>query len=117
MSYVLISLGAIAGAISRYQIDAWLKPQITAAFPWPTLLINVTGSFLIGLLANTLGENNDMRLLLMVGFCGAYTTFSTYSLEIVRLLQSGNAATALAYVAASALLAPLACYVGYVITR
>jgi fluoride exporter len=117
MNYVWISLGAIAGAISRYQIDAWLRPQIDSAFPWPTLLINVTGSFIIGLLANSLGQDNTMRLLLMVGFCGAYTTFSTYSLEIIRLIQSGNVATAMTYLALSALVAPLGCYLGYTISR
>jgi fluoride exporter len=118
MTYLYISLGAIAGAISRYQIDALLRPQISSAFPWPTLVINVSGSFLIGILASLLPDRADLRLLLMVGFCGSYTTFSTYSLEIVKLMQSGKASVAIAYLLVSAVLAPLACYLGYlVVTR
>jgi fluoride exporter len=116
MSYLYISLGAIAGAISRYQIDAWLRPQISSSFPWPTLLINVSGSLLIGMLASLLPDRSDLRMLLMVGFCGSYTTFSTYSLEIVKLLQTGKASVAIVYLALSAVVAPLACYLGYTLT-
>jgi fluoride exporter len=116
MTYLYISLGAIAGAISRYQIDAWIRPQISSSFPWPTLLINVSGSLLIGMLASLLPDRNDLRLLLMVGFCGSYTTFSTYSLEIVKLMQTGKASMAISYLVLSALLAPIACYLGYILT-
>jgi fluoride exporter len=116
MTYLFISLGAIAGAVSRYQIELWLKPQLSASFPWPTFLINVTGSLLIGMLANLLPDRSDLRLLLMVGFCGSYTTFSTYSLEIVKLLQSGNASVAIGYLVLSAITAPIACYLGYAFT-
>jgi fluoride exporter len=116
MSYLYISLGAIAGAISRYQIDLWAKPMTIVNFKWSTLFINVSGSFLIGVLANVLPADQNLRLLLMVGFCGAFTTFSTYSLEIVVMLQSGRIAAALGYLAASAVLAPLACYLGYAIS-
>ena len=115
MSYLYISLGAVLGALSRYQLDRWFV-QPVSGFPWTTLAINVTGSFLIGLFANALPDRSDLRLLAMVGFCGSYTTFSTYSLEIVKLLQSGNPSVALIYLAASAVLAPLACYVGYSLT-
>ena len=114
MSYLYISLGAVLGALSRYQLDRWFS-QPVSGFPWTTLAINVTGSFLIGLFANALPARSDLRLLTMVGFCGSYTTFSTYSLEIVKLLQSGNPSVALIYLAASALLAPLACYAGYLL--
>jgi fluoride exporter len=116
MTYLYISLGAIAGAISRYQIDAWLRPQISSSFPWPTLLINVSGSLLIGMLASLLPDRNDLRLLLMVGFCGSYTTFSTYSLELVKLMQTGKASIGISYLVLSALLAPIACYLGFVLT-
>jgi fluoride exporter len=116
MTYLYISLGAIAGAISRYQIDAWIRPQISSSFPWPTLLINVSGSLLIGMLASLLPDRNDLRLLLMVGFCGSYTTFSTYSLEIVKFMQTGKASMAISYLVLSALLAPIACYLGYILT-
>lgn len=116
MTYVLLSIGAIAGAITRYQLDAWSKAWLVTGFPWSTFLINVTGSFLIGLLANLLPERGDLRVFLMVGFCGSYTTFSTYSLEIVRQIQSGLTGSAILYLLASAIVAPLACFIGYLIT-
>ncbi len=116
MPYIYLSLGAIMGAISRYQIDSWLRPHAASGFPWPTFLINVTGSLLIGMLANLLPDRSDLRLLLMVGFCGSYTTFSNYSLEIVSMMQSGKASVAIAYLALSAIAAPVACYLGYLLT-
>lgn len=116
MIYLYLSLGAIAGAISRYEIDRWFSPMTTQGFPWHTFAINISGSFLIGLLAPVLTDQRELRILLMTGFCGAYTTFSAYSLEIVRSMQAGRIGMSLSYLALSALLAPLACFVGYTIT-
>ena len=116
MTYLYISVGALMGAISRYQIDLWLRPRFEPGLPWPTLLINVTGSFVIGMLANLLPDRPDLRLLLMVGFCGSYTTFSTYSLEIVTLMRSGKPSVAIVYLVLSAILTPIACYFGHLLT-
>lgn len=75
-----------------------------AALPWPTLLVNVGGSLLLGVLVKALpewGASLEVRALLTVGFCGSFTTFSTFGYETVALLQSGQHAQALGYVAAS----------------
>lgn len=117
MSYLYVSVGAVIGALSRYQIDLWSRSLTLGNFKWSTFLINVTGSFLIGLFANVLPANDNVRLLLMVGFCGSYTTFSAYSLETLVMLQAGKLAPAIGYIALSAVLAPVACYVGYLLSR
>jgi CrcB protein len=81
----------------------------SAGFPWGTLVVNVTGSFVIGFLvrygAGSAGLSVELRAGLMGGFCGAYTTFSTYSYETLVLLQSGSYGRATAYAMGSVLLA------------
>jgi CrcB protein len=81
------------GAPARYLLDAMVSDRTAGAFPWGTFVINVTGSFLLGLLIG-LGLHHGLpkpaRLILGVAFCGAYTTFSTFSFETVRLLEAGD---------------------------
>lgn len=114
MTYFLIAVGAVTGAISRYEVDRWAmswNPHL--GFPWGTFIINISGSLLIGVLANALPLDARSRLLLMVGFCGSFTTFSTFSLEIVKLIMTGQHAIALGYVALSVVGGPVVCYAGY----
>lgn len=90
---LFVGLGGGAGAICRYLVG--LLPVLQrGAFPLPTLLINVAGSFLIGLIAQRAGSPAGMDphllLLLKVGFCGGFTTFSTFSLESLTLLEEGR---------------------------
>ena len=118
MTYLLIGMGAVAGAILRYRIDVWAmgwnpRPGI----PWGTFLINMTGSLLIGILFGAIPAESKARMLLMVGFCGSYTTFSTYSLEVVRLFDSGQFALATSYALASIVAGPVLCLVGYWIAK
>ena len=86
------------------------------AFPWGTLLINVTGSFLIGALAESFALKWDAsqttRILLVVGVCGGYTTFSTFSLDVVTLVNRGEAVAAGLYIAGSVILSIAALYAG-----
>jgi fluoride exporter len=100
-----VAAGGALGAVARYLINisplqTYLKP-----FPLPTFLINVSGSFLIGFLLILLGErlqvNENLRLALMVGFLGAFTTFSTFELEIWELIRESNYTTALLYLVLS----------------
>ncbi len=91
---LLISAGAILGANARYWIGDWSAQKWGAAFPFGTVLINMTGSFLIGLFL-TLATERFMidprwRLLIAVGFLGAYTTFSTFSFESFSLINRGQ---------------------------
>lgn len=114
MNYLWIALGAVAGALTRYRIDLWAQswnPHI--GFPWGTFIINVSGSFLLGLFAGGLTGYKELSLLLMIGFCSSYTTFSTFSLEIVRLMQQGENATAIVYLASSVVAGPICCLLGY----
>ncbi len=87
---VLIGLGGFFGAISRYLLSGWMQ-HFVPHYPIGTLTVNVLGSFLIGFLALFLQEHADVayRMVIVTGFLGALTTFSTFSYESVTLLQSG----------------------------
>jgi CrcB protein len=108
VAYVWISVGAVLGANARYLVAVWAAERISAAFPYGTLAINVTGSFLLGLFLGLLAErapaDPTLRLLLAVGFCGSYTTFSTFSFETIDLLRGGQWAAAGGYIVGSILL-------------
>jgi CrcB protein len=113
MNTILVMLGGAVGAAARYQIGT-LAPR--AAFPWATLLVNIVGGLLMGLLVAR-EPSDQLRLLLGVGVLGGFTTFSAFSLETVTLMQRGAAGTALAYVAASVLGACVALWAGLTIGR
>lgn len=91
---ILISIGAIFGANARYWLGTWISEKLGSAFPFGTLIINVTGSFLIGLFMTLATErfliDPRWRFLVVVGFLGAYTTFSTFSYESFNLLSKGQ---------------------------
>jgi len=93
-NFLLISIGAILGANTRYWIGDWAAQKWGAAFPYGTLLINASGSFLLGLFMTLATERLMLdprwRLLVAVGFLGAYTTFSTYTYESFNLLYKGQ---------------------------
>ncbi|HEX7242479.1 MAG TPA: fluoride efflux transporter CrcB [Longimicrobiaceae bacterium] len=107
MSLLWVALGGAAGALARFGVGSWAGPWDGTRFPWATFGINLAGSLLLGFLLSALpgrpGET-ELRLLLGVGFCGAFTTFSTFGWETVLLLRGGAPATALAYAAGSVLL-------------
>src|SRR5512135_3117077 len=94
MDYLIIGAGGFVGAITRYIIAIWIGQRWGRSFPLGTFIINVTGSFLIGLLMTLMTEkiieNPQWRLLLVVGFLGAYTTFSTFEYETGALLKDGE---------------------------
>ncbi len=94
MNYLIIGAGGFVGAITRYVLAVWIGERWGRSFPLGTFVINITGSFLIGLLmtlmAERFTENPQWRLLLVVGFLGAYTTFSTFEYETGALLQDGE---------------------------
>lgn len=113
---IAISLGAIAGALSRYYIGGWLQGW-SNGFPVGTLVVNVTGCFVLGLLAvlsvgRTVMLPPDARLLLATGFLGSYTTFSSYELDTAHLLRDRSLPLAVLYWAGSAVLGLLAVHLG-----
>jgi CrcB protein len=111
-----VGLGAFAGANARYVIGLVWARLVTTPFPGHTLFINVSGSFLLALIIGLLGERyqtaHPFRLLLTVGFCGGFTTFSTFAVEAVALLRAGEQGQAIVYIAASVGLSIFAAVVG-----
>jgi CrcB protein len=107
MKYVLfIALGGAGGAVSRHLLANWVYRALDGIFPFGTLLVNMLGSIAIGVLYVILVErpffHPDWRGVLIVGFLGAFTTFSTFSIETISLLESGHTALAGAYMLGSA---------------
>jgi CrcB protein len=99
-----LSAGGIAGTLARYWIGSWVAARMRTVFPYGTFLINVSGSFTLGLLMGLVDRGiltPALRLMLAVGFCGAYTTFSTFVYETLRLVQNGSVLFAVLNVAGS----------------
>ncbi|MDQ2740723.1 MAG: fluoride efflux transporter CrcB [Chloroflexota bacterium] len=109
MRLLLVLLGGALGSGARYGVALWAAARFGPAFPWGTLMVNVAGSFLIGLLAtlaNELGRiGPEGRVFLLVGVLGGFTTFSSFSLETVRLMEHNEPARALANILVSLFLA------------
>ena len=94
MAYLWIALGAVAGASARYFISGYIARNLSAAFPYGTLVINVTGSLLLGFFLIIASERMLLdprwRLLVAIGFCGSYTTFSSYAFETFAYMEQGQ---------------------------
>jgi CrcB protein len=86
MTFLLIALGAAVGAPARYLTDRAIQARHETVFPWGTLAVNVIGSLVLGVLTG-LAVNSDVAALLATGFCGALSTYSTFSYEMMRLVQ------------------------------
>ena len=97
---IFVAIGGFFGAIARYQIGLWMTKLVGNSFPWGTLVINVVGSFLLGICFG-LQPQQSIRLLCAIGFLGAFTTFSTFSYEAIQLFVSGKHIRALLYIAVS----------------
>jgi len=119
--FLLISAGAAFGANARYWLTNYFMQRFGPAFPYGTLFINITGSFLLGfllvLLANRFVVDPGYRLLLGTGFMGAYTTFSTFSYDTIVLLERGDVLPAVTNAVTSVAAALLAAYLGIVLGR
>jgi fluoride exporter len=99
----LVVAGAV-GAVCRYVVDGLIEDHAAGVFPWGTFLINMTGSLLLGLITGAVLYHafpSTPKIILGTGFCGAYTTFSTWTFESVRLLEEGSIRPALANAALS----------------
>lgn len=114
--YLAISVGGALGANTRYLVASWATTQWGAQFPIATLLINVSGSFVIGLYLTLSTErftgHPAVRLLVATGFLGAYTTFSTFSAEALYLIETGDAVAGISYMVASVVMSILAAAIG-----
>jgi len=116
-----VALGGACGAMMRFWLSAAVQRAVGGAFPWGTLFVNVLGSFLLGFLFIWLIERSTMgelaRLAITVGFLGAFTTFSTFSVETVRLMQEGAMAWALGNICLQLLLCVGVAWLGMQLAR
>lgn len=117
---LLVMIGGALGTLARYAVSVVASP-ISHDLPWGTIIINVTGSFVIGLFATlTLAHgrfpvSDNVRLFVMIGLCGGYTTFSSFSLQTLDLMRDGALGRAFVNVAASMLLCIAAVAAGHVV--
>jgi CrcB protein len=122
-AWVAVAAGGAIGSMGRF----WLAGAMTALtgprFPWGTLLINILGSFVIGLVAGItltparVGMHPDIRIFLMTGVCGGFTTFSAFSLQTLELLQTGDVVPAFGYAIGSVVLCVIGTYCGWLLGR
>lgn len=120
-SIILIAMGGAAGSVFRYLTSMLVNKYFNTVFPLATFAANFLGCLIIGLLLGIFEKqhitNNDLKFLLVTGFCGGYTTFSTFAYENVNLFGSGNSMIAFIYIAASLLLSLFAVWVGLMIPK
>lgn len=120
MTYLWVAIGSALGGVGRYWIGVAFAQRLGESFPWGTIFVNVTGSFVIGAVA-AMGASLDwpwfpshhVRAFVVVGLCGGYTTFSAFSLQTLTLLQEGAWAEALGNVALSVAFCLIAVWLGY----
>ena len=115
-SFLIVGLGGAAGSMLRYAVQKIFNVQNAGVFPTGTLLVNIAGCFLIGVLwsiaSRSLSWNEEIKLLLMTGFCGGFTTFSAFTLEGIGLLKESKTTLFVIYVVASVFGGLLATLIG-----
>lgn len=117
---VIIFVGAGIGANARYWFGGWVADRWGTTFPWGTFAVNMTGSFIIGVILGAMSETPTplgWRLFLAVGLLGGYTTFSTFSFETLELVRERSYGLAAANMAASVAVGLLAAFLGLVLAR
>jgi crcB protein len=114
--FIAVGIGGAAGSMLRFLVSLLMARYTQAGFPFPTLVVNLTGCFLIGLLVGTFSQppyaNSSLRLLLITGFCGGYTTFSAFANENLLLIEQQQTLAAVAYTLLSVLLGIALVWVG-----
>ncbi len=116
MPYLWVALGGALGSMARFWLANTIAVLTGSTFPWGTLLINIVGSFVIsffGLFTARFGIPYEARIFVTVGLCGGFTTFSSFSIQTIELIKTGQPARALLYVAASVALCLTACTLGF----
>ena len=117
--YLWVAIGGAIGSVARYWATGAVAAAVGAAFPWGTLVVNIVGSFIIGAMAAAVGPEtrwsvpDDVRIFVMVGICGGFTTFSSFSLQTLGLIQEGEWGRAVANTVLSFVLCMIAVWAGY----
>jgi len=121
VTYLLIGIGGFLGANARYLVAGWITERFGSSFPYGTLIVNVSGSFILGFFLGFISDrifvHPHWRLFFAIGFLGAYTTFSTFSFENLALLQEGSYFLAFTNMAGSVILGLIAVLAGVIISR
>jgi len=121
VTVLMIGVGGFFGAIARYLVDGWIIARTGASFPWGTLVVNLSGSFALGLLFALAVERGvlpaEIRGPVLIGFIGAYTTFSTLALESWRLVEEGSYLLGAANLVGSMFLGLIAILAGLLLGR
>ena len=116
-----VALGGALGAVARYKTVAWTAQLVGFGFPWGVLLCNVAGSFVMGAFVETLAlrfdASHELRAFVAIGLLGAFTTFSTFSLDVANLWTRGDVMATGGYIAASTALSILALFAGLALIR
>lgn len=116
--YLYVALGGAIGSVGRFAMSSAIARGLNEAFPWGTLLVNIVGCFVIGLFAMITGPDGrilvppDFRQFFMIGVCGGYTTFSSFSLQTLALARDGDMTRAALNVVASVVFCLLGVYLG-----
>ncbi|PLX21846.1 MAG: fluoride efflux transporter CrcB [Salinivirgaceae bacterium] len=117
----IIGLGGFLGSISRYMLSKVIQEQANSSFPWGTMAVNIIGSFIIGIIFALSVKNNILppvwRNFLAIGFCGGFTTFSSFSLDNYQLLANNQLMFSLLYTLISVILGFIFLYSGILIVR
>jgi CrcB protein len=122
-TWLAVASGGALGSLARYWMTGAVAALTGPRFPYGTLLINILGSFVIGVVAGVtltpgrMGMHPDVRIFLMVGICGGFTTFSAFSLQTLELIQTGDMVPAALYVAGSVMLCVLFVWFGWWLGR
>lgn len=116
LAYVLVAIGGAFGSVARFAMSAGIDRRYEGFFPLGTLVVNVLGCFLIGLIVG-MSDSEKIRQFLMVGVLGGFTTFSAFSLQTMRLIQDRHYGVAAGYVAASLILCVVGTFLGLALAR
>jgi CrcB protein len=114
-----VAIGSALGGVARFGLSGFIQQRVGPGFPMGTLVINITGSFLLGMLMRYTLQSEivspEVRTMLTTGFCGGYTTFSTFTYETAMLLEDGEYGRASLYIGASVAIALLGMFLGFAV--
>jgi|SRR3954464_727388 len=121
MQWLMIAIGGALGSVARYAAVGYLTPMLNYRFPFGTFIVNISGSFLIGVAYVVLVEKavvpSEWRLFFITGILGGYTTFSSFSLEVLQTWQEGHPLNSMLYATGSVFLGLLFAYIGMQLTQ
>ena len=121
MNWLAVAIGGALGSVARYALSSWIFDITSHKFPYATLIVNVAGSFVMGILFVVICERvalpAEMRSLLMIGFIGAFTTFSAFSLDALGLWQNGHVLMSVIYIITTVILCLVAISTAIWLTR